>query len=109
MDIINKDKILSSLIEAVTGIDASKDELMSNHTSFKIGGPADIFISPKTEEEVISSISFLCENKLPYTVIGNGSNLLVSDEGIRGCVALAAWPLFFFLRFSTPSDGFGIR
>lgn len=86
MDIINKDKILSSLIEAIPGIDASKDELMSNHTSFKIGGPADIFISPKTEEEVTNSIKFLCDNNLAYTVIGNGSNLLVSDEGIRGCV-----------------------
>ena len=86
MDIINKESIFSSLIEAIPGIDVSMDELMSNHTSFKIGGPADIFISPKTEEEVISSINFLCKNNLPYKVIGNGSNLLVSDEGIRGCV-----------------------
>ena len=83
---IDTNKIISSLKKIVTGIDVFKDEPMSNHTSFKIGGPADIFISPKTEEEAVSSINFLRENNLNCTVIGNGSNLLVSDEGIRGCV-----------------------
>lgn len=86
MDNIDINKIISSLKKAIPGIDVFKDEPMSNHTSFKIGGPADIFISPKTEEEAVSSINFLRENKLNCTVIGNGSNLLVSDEGIRGCV-----------------------
>lgn len=86
MDNINNIKILSSLKEAIPGINAVCNEAMSNHTSFKIGGPADIFISPENEQQVIGSLSFLKENNLPFTVIGNGSNLLVSDNGIRGCV-----------------------
>lgn len=86
MDVIDSKKILTKLIEIIPSLDAVIDEPMCNHTSFKIGGPADIFISPRTEEELLSSIAFLKENEIPYEVIGNGSNLLVSDAGIRGCV-----------------------
>ncbi len=86
MEDITSKIILSSLKDAVPGINAVSNEPMSNHTSFKIGGPADVFIAPESEEEALGAIKFLNENKLPYEIIGNGSNLLVSDEGIRGCV-----------------------
>ena len=63
-----------------------KEEPMKKHTSFRIGGNADIYISPKSSEE-IQSILFLAKKyDVPVTVMGNGSNLLVSDKGIRGIV-----------------------
>lgn len=61
-------------------------EPMSGHTTFRTGGPADIFIMPKSLEEVKASILILQEHQVPVLVIGNGSNLLVSDKGIRGAV-----------------------
>ena len=58
---------------------------MSRHTTFRTGGPADILVTPKAEQ--ISEILALCKEKqIPWTVIGNGSNLLVGDGGIRGVV-----------------------
>lgn len=62
------------------------NEAMKNHTSFKIGGPVDIMFIPKSEEEIINSIKFCRENKINYMIMGNGSNLLVSDQGIKGAV-----------------------
>jgi len=62
------------------------NEPMKNHTSFKLGGPADIFIEPDNEEELAKAIKSLREHSIPYYIIGNGSNLLVSDKGLRGAV-----------------------
>ena len=62
------------------------NEPMSEHTTFKIGGPADYFVSVTKEEEVYDAISWAKDNSIPYMVIGNGSNMLVSDKGIRGLV-----------------------
>ena len=61
------------------------DEPMSKHTTFRIGGPADIYIEPATSE-VVSLINLLRNQQVPFVVIGNGSNLLVSDQGIEGVV-----------------------
>ena len=63
-----------------------KDELMSKHTSFKIGGKADIFVNVKKEDDVKKVLEYSDENQIPLTIIGNGSNLLVKDGGIRGIV-----------------------
>ncbi|WP_251860804.1 UDP-N-acetylmuramate dehydrogenase [Clostridium sp. Marseille-Q2269] len=62
------------------------DEPMKNHTSFKVGGPADILITPTTLDAVKESIILCKDNNIPYYIIGNGSNLLVRDGGIRGVV-----------------------
>jgi UDP-N-acetylmuramate dehydrogenase len=62
------------------------DEPMKNHTSFKLGGPADIFIEPKDMPELVRAIKSLREQGVSYYIIGNGSNLLVSDKGLRGVV-----------------------
>lgn len=63
-----------------------KDELLSKHTTFKIGGPADYFIIPSDKEE-LQSVLLLCkEYQMPYYIIGNGSNLLVGDKGYRGVI-----------------------
>ena len=61
-------------------------EPMKDHTSFKVGGPADIFIEPDDTDELVKAVKSLKEHKIPYYIIGNGSNLLVSDKGIRGAV-----------------------
>ena len=61
-------------------------EPMKNHTTFRIGGLADALALPKTPEEVAEVVRFCHEHAQPYYVLGNGSNLLVSDEGYRGLV-----------------------
>ena len=68
------------------GCPAQRDVPMKNYTSFKIGGPADLFLMPKNEEQVSGIASFCAENGTPVFVLGKGSNILVSDSGIRGTV-----------------------
>lgn len=62
------------------------EESMRHHTTFRIGGPAEVFAIPKTEEELIQLIKLARERDVAWYVVGNGSNLLVSDEGLRGLV-----------------------
>ncbi len=62
------------------------DEPMKNHTSFRIGGPAKILADPKSAEEVLFTVNLAKRTGTPYYVIGNGSNLLVSDEGFYGII-----------------------
>ncbi len=62
------------------------DEPMKKHTSFKIGGIADLFVKVTTIEELKMAINYAREKNIPITIIGNGSNLLVLDKGIRGLV-----------------------
>ena len=63
-----------------------ENESMSRHTTFKIGGDADMFVSVESIDELIALIRLAKEKNVEYTVIGNGSNLLVGDRGIRGLV-----------------------
>lgn len=85
-EIINKEYISNLLKNNIEGIVVHTDEPMKNHTYFRIGGKADIFISVKNEKEILELVRLLKESKVPYYVIGNGSNLLVSDDGIEGVV-----------------------
>ncbi len=62
------------------------NEPLRNHTTFKVGGEADAFLSVKTQEELIKALQWCHEKEVPYFVMGNGSNLLVSDKGYRGLV-----------------------
>ena len=62
------------------------NEPMSRHTSFRIGGPADLLVSPKSEQGLCCAVDAAKQAGLPLTVLGNGSNVLVHDEGIRGVV-----------------------
>jgi len=62
------------------------DEDMSKHSSFKAGGTAKYFAAPKNEEEVLNCLSYAEEKNLDYYVIGNGSNILVSDKGYDGLI-----------------------
>ena len=59
---------------------------IKDHTTFKIGGPADILVRPSSEDELKAVLTYLNEDSIPCTVLGNGSNVLVKDGGIRGAV-----------------------
>ena len=59
-----------------------KNEPLKQHTSFRVGGPAKVYVVPEDIEELQKLIRFLHEEKLPYDIIGNGTNLLVSDAGV---------------------------
>ncbi len=62
------------------------DEDMKKHTSFRIGGTADAFVSVTSALEIEKIICFCADTETPYMIMGNGSNILVSDKGIRGVV-----------------------
>ncbi len=63
-----------------------KDEPMARHTWLKIGGPADIFFRPRNHAEILDVVEYAIQHEIPFSLLGNGSNLLVSDKGIRGIV-----------------------
>lgn len=63
-----------------------QDEPMSGHTTFRIGGPADFFVTPSKAEEISRIIELCRAADIPYYVVGNGSNLLVGDRGFRGVI-----------------------
>ena len=63
-----------------------KDEPMKKHTTFRIGGPADYFVTPESREEIQAIVELCKKEEIPYSVIGNGSNLLVGDKGYRGVI-----------------------
>jgi len=86
--VINLDnsKILFNLKELVSEEYIKTDEPMSKHTSFKTGGLADFYIIAKSEEEIKNIVNYASTNNISLYIVGNGSNLLVSDEGIRGIV-----------------------
>ena len=62
------------------------NEPMSAHTTFRIGGCADVFAEASSSDEIKTLIAICRENNYPYMIVGNGSNLLVGDSGIRGLV-----------------------
>ncbi len=61
-------------------------EPLNKYTSFRIGGPADYYLEPRDKEDVISLVGYLQQQSISFVIIGNGSNLLVSDGGVRGVV-----------------------
>ncbi|MDO5337052.1 MAG: UDP-N-acetylmuramate dehydrogenase [Eubacteriales bacterium] len=61
-------------------------EPMKSHTTFRIGGPADYYLLPQMQEQVAELVQVCQREQLPYFILGNGSNLLVSDKGFRGAV-----------------------
>lgn len=73
LNIVGKDKVL-------------RDEPLRLHTTLKIGGPADFFVKPESEEELSAVIRLCKQNDMPRFILGNGSNLLVSDKGYRGVI-----------------------
>ena len=63
-----------------------KNEPMSRHTTFRIGGDADFFLTPSNEADLAKLLEFIGKENIPYFILGNGSNILVGDKGFRGAV-----------------------
>ena len=78
--------VLRLIAEVVGRAAISADEPMSRHTTFRIGGPADILIEPPDTQRLAAVLKLIKRFNIPYFVMGNGSNLLVGDKGIRGAV-----------------------
>ena len=79
-------EILENLEKIISNEKIKLNEPMKQHTSFKIGGPAEFFVKISTIEELKKILEFSKNNTIPLTVVGNGSNLLVLDTGIKGIV-----------------------
>lgn len=79
------EKILIELEKILDSEQIFVDEPMSNHTTFRVGGPADVLIQPRADQ-MAAVMGLLYSHTIPVTIIGNGSNLLVGDKGIRGVV-----------------------
>jgi UDP-N-acetylmuramate dehydrogenase len=81
---------MQNLVDLLRGVTEEgqvlEQESMKKHTSFRIGGPADLFVLPETFEQTAQIVRICRENQAPFYVIGNGSNLLVSDQGYHGVV-----------------------
>ncbi|MBQ8167419.1 MAG: FAD-binding protein, partial [Lachnospiraceae bacterium] len=67
-------------------ISYKENELMSRHTTFRIGGPAKYFFTPETDEEIVKIISICRSNSIRFLIMGNGSNMLFSDQGFDGAI-----------------------
>lgn len=68
-------------------------EPMSGHTTFRVGGPADFYLEPASAEELAAILKLARQHLMPVTVLGNGSNVVVSDRGIRGIVVSVGQPM----------------
>ena len=80
------ENIIEVLKNAIGEENVIVNEPMSKHTTFRIGGNADIFVTPQSTEDIENVIKIAEETNTPYYIIGNGSNLLVKDNGISGIV-----------------------
>lgn len=78
--------LAENLSEIIGGGQILENEPMKNHTTFRIGGPADVLVCPETEDGFIRGLGWCRRQKIPVYIIGNGSNLLVGDKGFRGVV-----------------------
>lgn len=88
---------LSALTEASIG-SILPNEPLAPYTTWKIGGPADVLLIPQSKEKLVETIRILHEQGQTWTVLGRGSNMLVSDKGIRGFV-IKLGPALETLRF----------
>lgn len=82
----NTCNIYDKVVDIVGEENVHTDEPMSRHTTFRIGGNADYFVKPGNADEVAAVIAVCREYNIPYFILGNGSNLLVSDDGYRGMI-----------------------
>lgn len=80
------DAIYEKIIAKLDSTKVLRNEPMSKHTSFKVGGNADFFIEPTNAEEIEYLIELSKSENIPLTIIGNGTNLIVKDNGVRGMV-----------------------
>lgn len=83
---MTKERWLSDLRRFVADSHVKIDEPLHLHTLTRMGGPADIFVSPTNEDETAYTVKYAFENEIPLLLLGNGSNMVVRDGGVRGIV-----------------------
>ncbi|WP_203334167.1 UDP-N-acetylmuramate dehydrogenase [Planococcus beigongshangi] len=83
---MTKERWLSDLRRFVAESHVKIDEPLHLHTMTRMGGPADIFVSPTNEDETAYTVKYAYENNIPLLLLGNGSNMVVRDGGVRGIV-----------------------
>ncbi|RIW31889.1 UDP-N-acetylmuramate dehydrogenase [Bacillus salacetis] len=83
---IENKKIHDKLLEVVKTENIKVDEMLRDHLYTKLGGKADFFITPTTYQEIQNVVKLSNEENIPFTLLGNGSNLIIKDGGIRGIV-----------------------
>ena len=79
------DSLKEKIVEK-TNATVLANESMDNHTTYGIGGPAELFVLPSSKKDLIDTVRMSRDYKQPITIIGSGSNLLISDNGIKGVV-----------------------
>lgn len=79
-------QVLLDTLKKIYGDRLQLQELMKQHTTFRIGGPASYMVSPEDESELAETVRLCQKEQVPYYIIGNGSNLLVSDQGYKGVI-----------------------
>ncbi|MCA1933320.1 MAG: UDP-N-acetylmuramate dehydrogenase [Calditerrivibrio sp.] len=86
-----------------------KDELLSKHCSYRVGGPAKYFATPRNEYELLAVEEFILKNNLKYLLLGGGTNILFDDRGFNGCVlSLKHLNRYIFIDGETVVAGAGI-
>ena len=83
---MNKERWLTDLCRFLPENQVKIDEPLHLHTLTRMGGPADIFVTPITEDETAYTVKYAFENNIPLLLLGNGSNMVVRDGGVRGIV-----------------------
>jgi len=83
---LSKQKWFQDLITQLDPQNVKIDEALNLHTMTRMGGVADLFVTPETEEQVAFVVQYAYENKIPLLLLGNGSNMVVRDGGVRGIV-----------------------
>ena len=81
--------LMNALLAVYQG-ELKRNEPMARHTSFRVGGPCDLFVKPKSLDDLRIAVSFLTSQSIPLTFVGDGTNLLVRDGGIEGAVICLA-------------------
>ncbi|WP_105618353.1 UDP-N-acetylmuramate dehydrogenase [Vallitalea okinawensis] len=79
-------EISEKLLNKYATMEILFDEPLKEHTSFKIGGPADLLVRPTSIEQIRDIVKIIRDYDVPYFILGNGSNLLVNDKGFRGVI-----------------------
>lgn len=100
---LNKKQLVDEITKRVSPQTAiRRDEPLAKRTTLRVGGPADIFVEPASEEDLAALLKFCAEHNVSFFVLGRGSNLLVRDGGFRGVVISLAHP--FFSRVEIKGD-----
>lgn len=80
------ESIYKELLEIIDDKDIFRNEELKKHTHFKIGGPVNILINASNIDEIQSAVKICKKNKIDYYILGNGTNILVPDEGLKGVI-----------------------